>query len=259
MSDTLKAWLDYKKEEANDVCLIDEKLVERLINVLRGVIFPKYFYCSEDPLEEAKSLLEQLICSCSSQGFKSEIIDVFLAKLPIVDELLKQDIEAFVLGDPAANSEAEIILCYPGLFAILVYRLAHELALLNVPILPRLMSEYAHSKTGIDINPNAVIGHHFFIDHGTGIVIGETTTIGNYVKIYQGVTLGALSLRDGSKLKGTKRHPTILDYVTIYSSASIFGGETIIGPNVTIGSNAYITSSVEANTVITKSGKRNKV
>ena len=253
MNDALSNWLNGKKEEAKDACLIDEKLIEELINVLRGVLFPKYFYCPDNPLATAKSFLEQLICSCSSQNYKVEIIDAFLAQLPKIEELLKQDIEAFVLGDPAANSEAEIILCYPGLFAILVYRLAHELAILNVPILPRLMSEYAHNKTGIDINPNAVIGHHFFIDHGTGIVIG------NYVKIYQGVTLGALSLRDGSKLKGIKRHPTILDYVTIYSSASIFGGETVIGPNVTIGSNAYITSSVEANTIIAKSDKRNKV
>ena len=154
------------------------------------------------------------------------------------------DLDAIYDGDPAANSRSEIILCYPGFFAIFIYRIAHELTKLSVPILPRVLSEFAHSKTGIDIHPEAEIGHHFFIDHGTGIVIGQTTKIGNYVKIYQGVTLGALSLKDAQKLKTKKRHPTILDNVTIYSEASIFGGETIIGPNVTIRSNSFITESV---------------
>lgn len=157
---------------------------------------------------------------------------------------MQEDIQAIDEGDPACEDPQEIILCYPGFYAIFIYRIAHELAKLEVPILPRVLSEHAHSKTGIDIHPKAQIGHYFCIDHGTGIVIGETTIIGNHVKLYQGVTLGALSLREGKRLKGSKRHPTILDGVTIYSEASIFGGDTIIGPNVTIKSNAFITSSV---------------
>ena len=139
-----------------------------------------------------------------------------------------------------------------------MHRIAHALHLLGIPILPRALSEYAHSKTGIDIHPASTIGKYFFIDHGTGIVIGETCVIGEHVKIYQGVTLGALSLREGQKLKGTKRHPTIMDNVTIYSGASIFGGETIIGENTTIGSSAFITSSVESNMIVTIQGQKKK-
>nr|MDE5566362.1 hypothetical protein [Anaeroplasmataceae bacterium] len=168
----------------------------------------------------------------------------FILELPKIDQLLKSDLEAIYDGDPACNLIEEIILCYPGFLAIFIYRIAHILYEQKILLLPRIMTEYAHSKTGIDIHPGATIGHHFMIDHGTGIVIGQTTIIGNYVKIYQGVTLGALSLKAGQRLKGIKRHPTISDGVTIYSSASIFGGQTIIGPNVTIKSNAFITSSV---------------
>ena len=142
----------------------------------------------------------------------------------------------------------EIILAYPGLMAITVYRIAHELYVAQVPVLPRLMTEYAHSLTGIDIHPGATIGKYFFIDHGTGIVVGETSIIGRNVKIYQGVTIGALSTRGGQKLSGKKRHPTICDNVTIYANASILGGDTIIGENTVIGGNAFITSSISANT-----------
>ena len=158
------------------------------------------------------------------------------------------DVEAFYDGDPAAFSTDEIIVSYPGLYAVMVYRAAHELHLLGVPLIPRMMTEYAHGRTGIDIHPGAVIGHHFFIDHGTGIVVGETTVIGNYVKIYQGVTLGALSTRGGQSLRGVKRHPTIEDHVTIYSGTSIFGGATVIGEGVVIGSNAFIIKSVPGGT-----------
>ena len=161
-----------------------------------------------------------------------------------------KDLEAFFSGDPAAKSKEEIIFCYPGFLAVLVYRLAHELYLLNVPFIPRIMTEYAHSKTGIDINAGAKIGEYFFIDHGTGIVIGETTEIGKNVKIYQGVTLGALSTKDGQKLSGKKRHPTVMDNVTIYSNASILGGQTVIGENSVIGGNAFITKTVAPNTKI---------
>lgn len=172
----------------------------------------------------------------------------FLKTIPKVREYVETDVEAGYEGDPAATSKDEVIFCYPGLYAITVNRLAHELYLLNVPLIPRIMTEHAHSKTGIDIHPGATIGKYFFIDHGTGIVVGETTEIGEHVKIYQGVTLGALSTRGGQSLRNKKRHPTIEDYVTIYSGASILGGQTVIGNNVVIGGNAFITSSVEPGT-----------
>lgn len=157
------------------------------------------------------------------------------------------DVQAGYDGDPAAYNTDEIILSYPGLYAIFVNRLAHELFLLGVPLIPRMMTEYAHGLTGIDIHPGATIGEYFFIDHGTGVVVGETTKIGKNVKIYQGVTLGALSTRGGQSLRHTKRHPTLEDNVTVYSGASILGGETVIGQGAVIGSNAFITSSVPAN------------
>jgi serine O-acetyltransferase len=172
----------------------------------------------------------------------------FLERIPQIRRVLATDVEAFYDGDPAAYNTDEIILSYPGMYAIMVSRLAHELHLLGVPLIPRMMTEYAHSRTGIDIHPGATIGHHFFADHGTGIVVGETTVIGNYVKIYQGVTLGALSTRGGQTLRGVKRHPTIKDHVTIYSGTSIFGGNTVIGEGVVIGSNAFITESVPEKT-----------
>ena len=170
----------------------------------------------------------------------------FLKRIPAIREYLETDLEAAFDGDPAAASKDEIILSYPGMLAITVYRMAHELFSLSVPLIPRTMTEYAHSVTGIDIHPGAVIGRYFFIDHGTGIVVGETTVIGEHVKVYQGVTLGALSTSGGQKLKHKKRHPTIEDYVTIYSNASILGGETVIGRDSVIGGNAFITRYVPA-------------
>ncbi len=175
-----------------------------------------------------------------------ELSLAFLRKIPRIREYIEADLQAEFDGDPAAHSKDMIIISYPGLYAIMVYRIAHELVLLDVPMLPRMMTEIAHSSTGIDINPGATIGKYFFIDHGTGIVIGETTEIGDNVKIYQGVTLGALSTRKGQQLAGRKRHPTIEDNVTIYSGASILGGETVIGRNAVIGANAFITKSVPA-------------
>ena len=160
------------------------------------------------------------------------------------------DVETYLKSDPAAESAEEIILSYPGLYAISVYRIAHELYKLNVPNIPRIMTEEAHTKTGIDIHPGASIEDHFFIDHGTGIVIGETTSIGSHVKVYQGVTLGAIAINDAEKLKGVKRHPTIKNNVTIYSGACILGGNTVINDNVIIGCNAFITKSIEANQTI---------
>ena len=174
-----------------------------------------------------------------------ELTLAFFRKIPIIREYVDTDVRAAFDGDPAAFNHNEIILCYPGLRAITTARLAHELYVLGIPLIPRIMTELAHSATGIDIHPGATIGKYFCIDHGTGIVIGETTIIGEYVKVYQGVTIGALSTRGGQSLKGAKRHPTIEDRVTIYAGASILGGETILGHDAVIGSNVFITSSVE--------------
>ena len=174
----------------------------------------------------------------------------FFRAIPAIRAVAQTDVEAFYDGDPAAFSMDEIIFCYPGLFAITVYRLAHVLYTLGVPMIPRIMTEHAHSITGIDINPGATIGKYFFIDHGTGIVIGETTVIGDRVKIYQGVTLGALTTRGGQSLRGKKRHPTIEDNVTIYAGASILGGGTVIGRDSVIGSNVFITHSIPPCTTV---------
>ena len=174
-----------------------------------------------------------------------ELTEKFMLRIPVIREYVDTDVQAFFEGDPAAYNHSEIILCYPGLRAIVTARIAHELFVLGVPLIPRMMTEHAHSRTGIDIHPGATIGKYFFIDHGTGIVVGETTIIGDYVKIYQGVTIGALSTRGGQTLRGVKRHPTIEDRVTIYAGASILGGETVIGHDAIIGSNTFITESVE--------------
>lgn len=172
----------------------------------------------------------------------------FFKTIPEIRAKVETDLQAAFDGDPAARSKDEVVFSYPGFFAIVVSRVAHELFLLGVPMIPRIMTEHAHSLTGIDIHPGATIGRYFFIDHGTGIVIGETTLIGDNVKIYQGVTLGALSTRGGQKLKGIRRHPTIEDNVTIYAGASILGGETVIGRDSVIGSNVFITKPVKPGT-----------
>ncbi len=172
----------------------------------------------------------------------------FINRIPSIQGMLLKDVDAALAGDPAAKSKEEVIFSYPGLYAITIYRYAHVLYELNVPFIPRIMTEHAHGKTGIDINPGAVIGEYFFIDHGTGIVIGETTSIGNNVKIYQGVTLGALSTRKGQQLSGVKRHPTIENNVVIYANTTVLGGDTVIGENSVIAANTFITSSLAANT-----------
>ena len=174
----------------------------------------------------------------------------FFRAIPELRAVIQTDVDAFYEGDPAAYSTDEIVYCYPGMFAITVYRLAHILYTMGVPLLPRIMTEHAHSVTGIDINPGATIGKYFFIDHGTGIVIGETTVIGDHVKIYQGVTLGALTTQGGQSLRGKRRHPTIEDNVTIYAGASILGGATVIGRDSVIGSNVFITSSIPPCTTV---------
>ena len=172
----------------------------------------------------------------------------FFKSIPELYRILNTDIEALLAGDPAARTRFEIIRAYPGFYAISFYRIAHALYKLNVPLLPRIITEYAHSKTGIDIHPAAAIGEHFFIDHGTGIVIGETTIIGNHVKLYQGVTLGALSV--DKSMASVKRHPTVEDHVIIYSGATILGGETVIGHNSIIGGNVWLTKSVPSSSTV---------
>jgi len=194
--------------------------------------------------EDLKSELIDLLEATSgcSRNSNKEKADRFFANIPELYRILNTDIEALLAGDPAARTRFEIIRAYPGFYAISFYRIAHSLFDLNIPLLPRIITEYAHSKTGIDIHPAAEIGEHFFIDHGTGIVIGETTIIGDYVKLYQGVTLGALSV--DKSMASVKRHPTVEDHVIIYSGATILGGETIIGHNSIIGGNVWLTKSV---------------
>lgn len=178
----------------------------------------------------------------------------YMSKLPLIRESLLTDVEAAYVGDPACKNFDEVILCYPGLNAVTVYRLAHQLHLLNVPFLPRMMCEWVHGETGVDIHPGAKIGDYFFIDHGTGVVIGETCVIGEHVKIYQGVTLGALSFPQdemGQLVRDSKRHPTIQDNVVIYANATVLGGDTIVGKDSVIGSSVWLTHSVEPSTTVT--------
>ncbi len=177
----------------------------------------------------------------------ADMVVRFFDRVPVIREYLDTDLQATFDGDPAADSKDDIVLSYPGLLAITVNRIAHELWLLKVPLIPRMMTEYVHGQTGIDIHPGATIGKYFCIDHGTGIVVGSTSVIGNHVKLYQGVTIGALSTKLGHKLHGHKRHPTIEDNVTIYSNASILGGETVIGHDSVIGGSSFITASVAPN------------
>lgn len=256
----------------NDKILPDEKTIENIIHKTRRLVFPGYF--GDESLAEMTSgvfedgllidiysslkkqiklaLIYRCKCEkdCDAENLAAESAKEFVKALPEIQKTIFKDVEAGFNGDPAANSRGEIIVSYPGLFAIFVYRIAHILYTLDIPMIPRMMTEYAHGKTGIDINPGATIGEYFFIDHGTGVVIGETTTIGKNVKIYQGVTLGALSTRKGQALSGVKRHPTIEDDVTIYSGSSILGGETVVGKGAIIGGNAFITSSIAPNTKV---------
>ena len=240
---------DYAKGRAidrmHDCPLPDQERIISLIGLLRQLVFPGYFHTGSTALlADAARLLHEQIAIALQTNDALEPTMRFLEHLPEIRALLQSDLEAFFKGDPAAQSLVEIIMAYPGLQAILVYRLAHVLWTLNIPLIPRIMTEHAHSMTGIDIHPGATIGRSFFIDHGTGIVIGETTSIGDQVKLYQGVTLGALSTRGGQQLRGKRRHPTIEDRVTIYAGASVLGGETIIGHDAVIGGNAFITASV---------------
>ena len=242
--------------------LPDRSAIIALIKELRRLFFPAYFgdpQLMALPAENYAALLLERIETAQTAQIAlalpedeteraSQIAQSIVAELPRIQQVLLTDIEATFDGDPAAANKEEIIFAYPGLFAIFVYRIAHELYLRQVPMIPRMMTEYAHSRTGIDIHPGAQIGPWFFIDHGTGIVIGETTVIGSHVKLYQGVTLGALSPRAGHASLPGKRHPTVCDYVTIYSGASILGGKTVIGEHSVVGGNAFLTDSVADNT-----------
>jgi len=230
---------------------------QSFLNELLELLFPHYSvkrYFNSEEIESKIYLLrrnlQEILISLNNGMEKKadECSKTFFGNIPKVHALLLNDAEAICKGDPAAKSIDEVILAYPGFFAITIYRLANELYRLNVPILPRIFTEYAHQISGIDIHPGAKIGNSFFIDHGTGIVIGETTTIGNSVKIYQGVTLGALSV--GKDMADTKRHPTIEDNVIIYSNAVILGGKTVIGKGATIGGNVWLTRSVPSNAVV---------
>ena len=245
------------------------------------VLFPGYFGASQLTAESIRfhigerlvaldrELTEQVFrCLCYQRGVHADpcpkrgqdcyiearaLARAFGAELPQIRDLLNLDVEAAFDGDPAAKSFDEIIFCYPGFKAVMVYRLAHTLHKLDVPLMPRIMAEQAHSLTGVDIHPGATIGKRFFIDHGTGVVIGETTEIGDNVKIYQGVTLGALSFPKDSRgraIKGRKRHPTIEDNVTIYANATILGGETVIGRGAEVGGNTFIVESVTAESLV---------
>lgn len=200
-----------------------------------------------EKLEKDFKELAELVCWEPGSSCK-EIWESYLEKLPKILEKLNEDARAITENDPAANSLEEVYLAYPGFFAIAIYRLSHEFYKINVPLVPRLMTECAHRLTGTDINPGAEIGVPFFIDHATGVVIGETTVIKDNVKIYQGVTLGALSVERG--LRNTKRHPTIENNVTIYANATILGGKTTVGANSIIGGNVWLTSSVPENSMV---------
>jgi serine O-acetyltransferase len=263
-------------DHVDSIPIITLESVAQIIQQARRIIFPGYFsqtvlapsnleYCLRQETTELLKRISRHIrlsfqhdclrynqyCSqCNDLSHKKAL--EFIRTLPKLRVLLATDVRAGFKGDPAAKSCDEVIFSYPGLFAITVYRLAHELYLLSVPLLPRMMTEYAHSLTGIDIHPGAKIGASFFIDHGTGVVVGETTEIGNRVRIYQGVTLGALSIPSETvdDFRNKKRHPTIEDDVIIYSNATLLGGETVIGARSVIGGNVWITESVPADTKV---------
>lgn len=230
------------------------------MNGCLGMMFPHFARCPETrsflmaEVERVEADLVELLAAVGLEGeAASQIIDRFLAVLPTVATSLTADAHFIHAGDPAAASIDEVILAYPGFFAIAAYRLAHHLELESVPVIPRLMTEYAHQRTGIDIHPGARIGAPFFIDHGTGVVIGETTQIGDRVKVYQGVTLGALSV--SKEDAHAKRHPTIGNDVILYASAVILGGDTEIGAGSIVGGNVWLTESVPAGSVVYRSAE----
>jgi serine O-acetyltransferase len=267
-----------QRPHADIFSLPSSKRVIEIVTILRKIIFPGIFeeyHVTNDNiryhlgmlLSEAEDLLQDQVtrallyeCQDSSPvaaercaAVARSTVEQFMQTLPQLRGLLLLDVDACMRGDPAASSPEEIILCYPGVEAIFSHRIAHELFELKVPLIPRMISEYCHLRTAIDIHPGATIGKSFFIDHGTGVVIGETSQIGNNVKLFHGVTLGALSTKDGQALAGKKRHPTIEDDVTIYAGAVILGGRTVVGKGVTIGGSVFVTKSVPAGHVVSQS------
>ena len=228
-----------KKQDAEKFIRLNQELIFKDLfnNKLKYKIFEKIHFL------KIKRILRKF-------GANKNTISFFCNESRKLKKILLEDAEYTYQCDPASEGIDEIILTYPGFFAVFCYRIAHILKSVNVRLLPRMISEFAHTQTGIDIHPGATIGHPFCIDHGTGIVIGETSIVGNYVKMYQGVTLGALSLKEGQSLKNIKRHPTIGNNVTLYADAFVFGGDTVIGDNVIVGNNAIIRESVDANKVV---------
>lgn len=235
-----------------------------LLNTLKAALFPSLYESGAVSKTHLTALAEERLYTASEQllsiaydltdPFEAEEITLkFMQRILPIREVLTTDLEAAYLGDPAARSVEEILLSYPSVEAVSTYRIAHELYVLGLPMIPRVMSEEAHAKTGIDIHPGATIGDHFFIDHGTGVVIGETCVIGRNVKLYQGVTLGAKSFQldaDGNPVKGVKRHPNIEDDVVIYAGATILGGDVTVGKGCVVGGNSWITRSVAPNTIV---------
>lgn len=262
-------------DNKNDYCterayFLDREKIIYAFESLRKIIFPDYYKLLKENIslenyifelkENVTNILNNQIALVlpENNSNKSEeitekanvITENFLSRIPQIKKMLLQDVNATFNNDPAAECKSQIIFSYPGITAITFYRLANELRNLNVPLIPRIVSEYAHSLTGIDIHPGAKIGSSFCIDHGTGIVIGETTIIGNNVKIYQGVTLGALSIKNRESTINKKRHPTIENNVTLYAGCTILGGETVIGENSVIGGSAFIVKSIPKNTIV---------
>ncbi|MFC3052262.1 serine O-acetyltransferase EpsC [Kordiimonas pumila] len=259
-ANTIAAQLRKHHEKYGDLSGLSLKKIGDVLKKTMSVMFPHYAVASDESLslEEHIKLLEEAfygivepLCRDKDVGCSRLLVQRFLSDLPEIADKCHMDAAALVEGDPAATSVEEVILCYPGFYAVAAYRVANRLYQRGVPLLPRMITEYAHQKTGIDIHPGATIGHSMFIDHGTGVVIGETAVIGNNVKIYQGVTLGALRVDREARKK--KRHPTIEDNVVIYSGATILGGSTVVGKNSVIGGNVWITRSVpEASRVMFK-------
>lgn len=269
IKDAARAMADTMAEAPVPMYGVGQRLPERraiiaLLNEIRSLMFPAYFgdpaLMTLAPSDYAALLLERIETQLTRQislalpenesHRAAGIARNMITAMPRIQQMLLTDLESFFDGDPAAQNKEEIIFSYPGLFAIFTYRIAHELYLEGVPMIPRMMTEHAHSRTGIDIHPGATIGSFFFIDHGTGVVVGETTHIGDHVKLYQGVTLGALSTKGGRAKAGGQRHPTVKSGACIYSGASILGGETVIGENSVVCGNAFLTDSVNDNTSV---------
>ena len=273
---TVKALAQVKMEKArcaDHACPPPDRLeIVKVLHELQSLLFPMAFRRDYPDMAEETLLIralyrlrDQLVAAMRFQDLQGEdpvkaadaICTGFAERLPEIKRLLLLDVEALYEGDPAAVCREEVMITYPGFRAICIFRIAHELYVLKAPLIPRIMTEYAHEKTGIDIHPGATVGEYFFIDHGTGIVIGETTVIGDHVKLYQGVTLGAKSFEldeNGNPVKNIKRHPNIGNHVVIYANATILGGDTYIGDNSVIGGNTWLTRSVEAGSVVTYKG-----